>query len=81
MILARLRGSDPVSTKNLMGGLVEFGNDSGLFESFDIKSLGKSESSPFQMLFKIGGPAVNLIDMGYGVSQALPVSSGSNAPK
>jgi predicted ATPase len=35
--------------------------------------LGSSESDPFQIRLHIGGTTVNLIDVGYGVSQVLPI--------
>ncbi len=53
--------------------LERFGDASGLFHGLDVKRLGRQESSPFQILIKIAGPAFNLVDVGYGVSQALPI--------
>ena len=62
----------------LKGGLERFGRDAGLFDELLIKPLGKRESEPFQVLVrkfseKRKGPPRNLIDVGYGVSQVLPV--------
>ena len=50
----------------------------GLFDEISIKRLGETESEPFQVQVKksgggLKGPWRNLIDVGYGVSQALPV--------
>lgn len=53
--------------------LEQFGSESGLFRHMEVKSLGKKGSDPFQVLVNVGGRAVNLLDVGYGVSQALPV--------
>ena len=53
--------------------LQEFGSRSGLFEGIEIVDKGKKESDPFQVGVKSGGPTFNLIDVGYGVSQALPI--------
>jgi len=58
--------------------LEKFGKQSGLFDQFQVKRLGKSISAPFQLQVKktggkSKGPWRNLIDVGYGVSQALPV--------
>ncbi|MCG7851731.1 MAG: AAA family ATPase [Methanosarcinaceae archaeon] len=50
----------------------EFGKLSGLFKNISVRLLGK-EADPFQLLVKICGPAKNLIDVGYGVSQVLPI--------
>jgi hypothetical protein len=51
----------------------KFGTNSGLFEGIEIRKLGKHESDPFQIEFKIAGPKRNIADVGYGVSQALPI--------
>ena len=58
--------------------LEEFGKQAGLFDEISIKSLGKRESSPFQVQVRkyggsLKGPERNLLDVGYGVSQVLPV--------
>ena len=53
--------------------LISFGKDSGLFKDIQVKQLGKSGSNPFQIRVKVSGPEVNLIDTGYGISQALPI--------
>lgn len=62
----------------LKRSLEEFGKDSGLFNEIGIRRLGKLESEPFQLqIRKYGkpakGPRRNIIDVGYGVSQVLPV--------
>ncbi len=53
--------------------LESLGKDTGLFSELMIKKMGKSGSDPFQVQVKIRGPRVNLKDVGYGVSQALPI--------
>lgn len=50
-----------------------FGKKSGLFNDIDIRLLGKKDGDPFQLTVKTGGPAMNIVDVGYGVSQALPI--------
>ncbi len=64
--------------QQLKSALEEFGQDSGLFDEISIKSFGKSDGDPFQIqIRKFGrrrkGPQRNHIDVGYGVSQALPL--------
>jgi len=74
MLLATLSRS--AATKPwmaLQSALKEFGLKSGLFEGIEIVNKGRKESDPFQVGVKTGGPAFNLIDVGYGVSQALPI--------
>ena len=62
----------------LKSRLERFGKESGLFDEISIRQLGKRGSEPFQVqIRRFGkgrkGPKHNLIDVGYGVSQALPV--------
>ena len=64
----------------LKAALEAFGRESGLFDEISMKSLGKTDGSAFQVQVrkygegkKLRGPFRNLIDVGYGVSQALPV--------
>jgi hypothetical protein len=57
----------------LQSALNEFGSRSGLFDEIEIVNKGEKESDPFQIGVKSGGPVFNLIDVGYGVSQALPI--------
>lgn len=68
--------------KETWGSLKEqienFGKAAGLFDEISIKSLGKRESAPFQVQVRksgshLKGPGRNLLDVGYGVSQVLPV--------
>jgi len=58
---------------NLRPELKEFGSKSGLFEQIEVIRKGKKESDPFQIGVKSGGSTFNLVDVGYGVSQALPI--------
>ena len=54
--------------------LEKFGRTSGLYENIEVKPFGDDESDPFRLYFKVrGGPEVNLVDVGYGVSQILPI--------
>ena len=78
MYLASMYFRDKLQWAALRKGLEAFGKASGLFEEVTIRPLGKRDSDPFQVqVRKSGGrrkgPWRNLIDVGYGVSQALPV--------
>ena len=62
----------------LKEALESFGQEAGLFDEIAVKPLGKRGSEPFQMHVRkfagrARGPWRNLIDVGYGVSQVLPV--------
>lgn len=73
MVLARTFFTDKKRWRSLKSGLERFGKASGLFERLDVKALGRSDSDPFQLRVRISGPPANLIDVGYGVSQVLPI--------
>ena len=78
MYLANMYFQDESGWKRLKGALESFGQSSGLFDEIHIKQLGKRESEPFQVQVRkfgdnLKGPPRNLIDVGYGVSQVLPV--------
>lgn len=53
--------------------LIDFGQGSGLFSDIAIRKLGGSRGDPFQLQMKVNGPRANLMDVGYGVSQVLPI--------
>ena len=78
MYLAELFSGDREAWAGLKNLLELFGELSGLFNEISIKRLGRRGSEPFQVQVrktggKAKGPWRNLIDVGYGVSQALPV--------
>ena len=79
MYLAHLNARKRMSAWNrLKEALEAFGKDSGLFDEIAIRRLGKLESEPFQLQIRkfgrsLKGPKRNIIDVGYGVSQVLPV--------
>ena len=50
-----------------------FGKESGLFESIEIKGYGNNVASPFELRVTLNNLPRTLINVGYGVSQALPV--------
>ena len=72
------RRPDQKGWQDLKKRLEAFASAAGLFDQLDINSFGPSVGDPFQLLVrkpgaKVKGPWRNLIDMGYGVSQVLPV--------
>ncbi len=73
-VLARLlsQEEDP-KQKKLHDALTHFGVDAGLFRDINVKRLGTKAGDPFQVQITVGGPSVNLSDVGYGVSQSLPI--------
>lgn len=53
--------------------LKEFGDSSGLFESVLAHSFGKGTKNPFELLIQFTGAQLNISNVGYGISQALPL--------
>lgn len=73
MHLMRIEATEKKNWEALKIQLVEFGRKSGLFENIDVKNLGRSLGAPFQLQVKVRGPKTNINDVGYGVSQILPI--------
>ena len=71
--MARQKINSPVEWKTVHDKLAQFGKNSGLFDDIDIRMLGKRDGDPFQIMVRTGGPPMNIVDVGYGVSQALPI--------
>ncbi len=76
--LARLSRRDSDEWSVLKKKLESFGRAAGLFDEISIDSLGQSAGDPFQVRIRKFGKELkgrdrNLIDVGYGVSQALPL--------
>jgi predicted ATPase len=73
MQLMRTGANQKKAWEALRTQLVEFGVSSGLFENIEMKNLGQSLGAPFQLKVKVRGPSSNIVDVGYGVSQILPI--------
>ncbi len=78
MYLSGLYSRDPSTWQKLIERIERFGVDSGLFEKIVIRQLGRREGGPFQIEIRHAGsssnqPHHNLIDVGYGISQVLPL--------
>ena len=78
MLLATMAQRDENAWNSLKGPIEQFGRDAGLFDDIAIKVLGGKSGGPFQVQVRkrgrrAKGPLRNLIDVGYGVNQVLPV--------
>ena len=75
--LADVHFRDKKKWDDLKKSLETFGRMSGLFHEIGVKQFGDGEGAPFQLEIKVGDGEArrkrNLIDVGYGVSQVLPV--------
>ncbi len=76
--LANAHVTDKKRWEKMKDSLENFGKKSGLFDEISVRSYGKKDNEPFQLQIrkwgrKSKGPMRNLVDVGYGVSQILPI--------
>ncbi|MDD2918502.1 AAA family ATPase [Rhodoferax sp.] len=60
-------------TKKLLDVIPIFGEKSHLFETIGVREYGNSPSSPFEIEVRFGGANHRVSNLGYGVSQSLPI--------
>lgn len=65
--------SELLENENHKKTLENFGQEAGLFRHINLKRLGKNPGDPVQLFVTNMDREANLLDVGYGVSQALPV--------
>ena len=68
-ILRRILGTK----SDLSQRINTFGELSGLFKKIDIKEYEKADDAPFRMNFVLNKEPINVVNIGYGVSQILPI--------
>lgn len=71
--LGRMARVDAPAWQRMRSSLEAYGSATGLFESIKIQKLGRGDTDPFQILVKASGRETNIIDVGYGISQVLPL--------
>ena len=71
--LAHMEYTSSTRADKLKRQIRSFGQSSGLFDDLGVKTLGNSQGNPFQIVVTIADNYANLIDVGYGVSQVLPI--------
>lgn len=59
--------------KKIINTLEKFGKQSNLFDEIVVKELGEKNISPFEIIIKYKDLEVKLPNVGYGVSQSLPL--------
>lgn len=60
-------------SRDFAAKLKVFGESSGLFDTIIPHSFDRSPQSPFEILVKFSGAELNINNVGYGVSQVLPL--------
>ena len=74
MILMRLSKKNKPHWEEFRKRLIEFGVSAELFSDIKVRDYEDGGSSPFQVQFKVrSGKFINMMDVGYGVSQCLPM--------
>jgi len=73
MTLATLHATDHDEFQRIAKSIEHYGRDAGLFSGLDVKPLGKKPGVPFQLSVTVDRHAFNITDVGYGVSQVLPI--------
>ena len=72
MHLMLIQATQKKRWEGLQHELIQFGKRSGMFQNIEVKNLA-APGGPFQLRIKVRGPNANIIDVGYGVSQILPI--------
>ena len=80
MLLAGLMAQHKEAWDSLRSDLQRFGRNAGLFDEISIDFLGKGAGGPFEIRVREPGAEAtaldrNIIDVGYGVSQVLPIAT------
>lgn len=71
--LFKIKESDQARWEKIRNGLERFGQMSGMFSAINVARYRSSGSSPFHINVTRKGKQSNIVDVGYGVSQALPI--------
>jgi hypothetical protein len=70
-LLRQLLSKNGVALRN---SLNDFGKQSGLFDDIEIKEYGAGfDDAPFRLNFLLDKIPINIVNLGYGVSQVFPV--------
>lgn len=59
--------------QEIINTLIKFGRESNLFDNINITEFGRRNSSPFEIQVEYDGLPIKLTNVGYGVSQSLPL--------
>jgi hypothetical protein len=73
MELAALHAINNPEYEKLADGISEYGRQASLFSKLEVKRFGKKAGEPFKLTVSVDRYPFNLLDVGYGVSQVLPI--------
>jgi AAA15 family ATPase/GTPase len=72
-ILDEILNKDNRKREKFVTALREFGTESGLFSEIASNRFGKTDSSPFEVNVTLHKAPIKISNVGYGVSQVLPI--------
>jgi predicted ATP-dependent endonuclease of OLD family len=73
-VLKSLLKSKKNKSKELILKYIEpFGHNSGLFDKINVKNYGKEKTSPYELIVTLNDQEFKISNVGYGVSQVLPI--------
>lgn len=72
--LYKSKNNDP-NAKKIFESIESFGKLSGLFESIEVRNFGEDKNSPFELSIILDGKSYKISNVGYGISQTLPIIS------
>jgi hypothetical protein len=73
LIRRMLRSRSKAAAIKFRDFIAKVGKASGLFQDVRIRNFGRGTTAPFELDIVLDGKAFNVSNVGYGVSQALPV--------
>lgn len=73
VLLRKILSSKSVATTKIIDSLIKFGKDSALFDDVQIEEFGKAKGAPFAINILYDSIAVKITNVGYGISQILPL--------
>ncbi|MBP5229334.1 MAG: AAA family ATPase [Bacteroidales bacterium] len=73
LLLKKFQKNNSLKTKSFRDSLIEFGKNSGLFDELNVKD--DKPENPFSVYVNYGKLSLNIANVGYGVSQVLPLVS------
>jgi predicted ATPase len=73
ILLMKMSRNDKARWNALRKWLNKFGKASSMFDDIEVKTFSPLPNTPFQLRFTVRGTKANMADIGYGVSQVLPI--------
>ncbi len=62
-----------IAREYLLPSINKFGQKSGLYNEITVNKFGKEKTAPFELRVNVNGNSRRISDVGYGVSQSIPV--------